>query len=191
MSKGSRLHKSNVNESNITRGVLVDLSTVLSLGENTSPKRAFHTLQDDDTGLVHTNTGNTSEVRCISNATTGEGNQSSLADFEPKAHGISPKNEAPNLSISAKDGPNIVHTSFKEQPAKAVDIPSSSLRCALSLMCRQFDPENYSRSKGDLNVSDDMESEEDVEFVFDETVNLLKSTKMRVNTYMSLDVSKT
>ncbi|GJU27393.1 hypothetical protein Tco_1166014, partial [Tanacetum coccineum] len=52
MSEGSRVAKSNVNESNITRGVLVDLSTVLSLGENTSPKRTFHALQDDDTGLM-------------------------------------------------------------------------------------------------------------------------------------------
>ncbi|GJU27394.1 zinc knuckle CX2CX4HX4C containing protein [Tanacetum coccineum] len=122
--------------------------------------------------------------------------------FEPKAHGISPKNRAPNVSISAKDGPNIVHTSSKEQPAKAVDIPSSSYTSGTAkkvgrqvptydLLSQEFDPENYSRSKDDLNVLDDMESEEEVEFVFDKTVNLLKSTKMRVNTYMALDVSKT
>ncbi|GJV27530.1 zinc knuckle CX2CX4HX4C containing protein [Tanacetum coccineum] len=43
--------------------------------------------------------------------------------FEPKAHGNSPKNVTPNVSTSAKDGPNIVS---KKQLAKAVDIPSSS-----------------------------------------------------------------
>ncbi|GJV74900.1 zinc knuckle CX2CX4HX4C containing protein [Tanacetum coccineum] len=38
--------------------------------------------------------------------------------FEPKAHGNLPKNGAPNVSIYAKDGPSIVLTSSKEQPAK-------------------------------------------------------------------------
>nr|GEY93745.1 hypothetical protein [Tanacetum cinerariifolium] len=46
--------------------------------------------------------------------------------FEPKAHGNSPKNEAPNVSTSAKDSLCIVHTSLKNQPVKAVDIHSSS-----------------------------------------------------------------
>ncbi|GKA75735.1 zinc knuckle CX2CX4HX4C containing protein [Tanacetum coccineum] len=39
--------------------------------------------------------------------------------FESKAHGNSPKNGAPNVTTS-------VHTSYTKQPAKAVDIPSSS-----------------------------------------------------------------
>ncbi|GJT29468.1 retrotransposon protein, putative, ty1-copia subclass [Tanacetum coccineum] len=61
--------------------------------------------------------------------------------FEPKAHGNSPKNGAPNVSTSAKD---------------------------------EFDPENCTNSEGDPNsILDDMESEEEVEVVFDETTNLL------------------
>ncbi|GKE18103.1 zinc knuckle CX2CX4HX4C containing protein, partial [Tanacetum coccineum] len=298
MNEGSRVAKSNVNESNITKGVLVDLSIVLSLGENTSPKRAFHALQDDDTSLVGDLVSSETDGACLMRRLVREINlllltvilkkwtmstslfkeeltripvwvklhdvllpifsrdrisriatqigmpimlysfTSSLcidscgwssfghclievkADepikpkvrFEPKAHGISPKNRAPNVSISAKDGHNIVHTSSKEQPAKAVDIPSSSYTSGTAkkvgrqvptsssnnpisnpydLLSQEFDPENCSRSKGDPNVLDDMESEEEVEFVFDETVNLLKSTKMRVNTYMAPDVSKT
>ncbi|GKA59819.1 hypothetical protein Tco_0759132 [Tanacetum coccineum] len=156
MSEGSRVAKSKVNESNIMRDVLAlmrnygkrgDLSTMLSFRENMLPKHMFRIPQDDDTSLPIKQ-----KVR-----------------FEPKAHGISPKNGAPNVSISAKDGPNIVHTSSKEQPAKVDDIPSSG---------------------GDSDVLDDMESEEEVEFVFDETVNLLKTTKIRVSTYKAHDVSK-
>ncbi|GJW31104.1 retrovirus-related pol polyprotein from transposon TNT 1-94 [Tanacetum coccineum] len=45
--------------------------------------------------------------------------------FKPKAHGDSPENGTPNLSTSAKDGLNNVHTSYKKQPPKVVDIPSS------------------------------------------------------------------
>ncbi|GKG32167.1 hypothetical protein Tco_0427117, partial [Tanacetum coccineum] len=61
MSEGSRVSKSKVNESNIMRDVLasmrnygkrVDLSTMLSFGENTLPKHMFRTQQDDDTGLL-------------------------------------------------------------------------------------------------------------------------------------------
>ncbi|GKE00543.1 zinc knuckle CX2CX4HX4C containing protein [Tanacetum coccineum] len=132
--------------------------------------------------------------------------------FEPKAHENSPKNGAPNVFISAKDGPNIMRPSSKEQPAKAVDIPSSSYTSVTAkkeglqvptsssnipiynpydLLSQEFDPENYSKSRGDPHVLDDMESEEEVEVVFDETVNLLKSIKMGASTYTALDVSKT
>ncbi|GKG46033.1 hypothetical protein Tco_0498479, partial [Tanacetum coccineum] len=90
-----------------------------------------------------------------------------------------------------------------EQPAKAVDIPSSSYTSATAkkgglkvptsssniptsnpydLLSQEFDPENYSRSKGDPNVLDDMESEEEVEVVFDETTNLISSTKTGAST---------
>ncbi|GKF79391.1 hypothetical protein Tco_0234959, partial [Tanacetum coccineum] len=58
-----------------------------------------------------------------------------------------------------KDG----HT---KQPTKVVDIPSSSFAKK-----GEFDPENYKRSE------DDSKSEEEVEVIFDESVNLLNSTK--------------
>ncbi|GKC64556.1 zinc knuckle CX2CX4HX4C containing protein [Tanacetum coccineum] len=88
--------------------------------------------------------------------------------FEPKAHGNSPKNEATNVSTSAKDDP----TSSKEEPAKAVDIPSSSYTSATAkkgglkdptissniptsnpydLLSQEFNHENYMRSGGDPN----------------------------------------
>ncbi|GJY14128.1 hypothetical protein Tco_0383437, partial [Tanacetum coccineum] len=95
--------------------------------------------------------------------------------FEPKVHGYSPRNGAPNVSTFAKDGSNSVHTSSKKQLAKAVDIP-------------QFDPESYTRSGGD--VQDDMESVEEVEVVFDETTNLLSSTITGTSTYTAPVVSK-
>ncbi|GKC81069.1 hypothetical protein Tco_1136786 [Tanacetum coccineum] len=41
------------------------------------------------------------------------------------------------------------------------------------------------------DVQDDMESEEDVEVVFDETTNLRSSTIMGDSTYTALDASKT
>ncbi|GKB48784.1 hypothetical protein Tco_0899537 [Tanacetum coccineum] len=107
-------------------------------------------------------------------------------------------NEAANVSTSAKDGPNIVS---KNQPAKAVDIPSSSYtnvttkkggqQVSTSLsnvptsnpydwLSQEFDPENYTRSGGCPNVLDDIKSEEEVEVVFDETVNLPSSKKRRL-----------
>ncbi|GKE48358.1 hypothetical protein Tco_1479616 [Tanacetum coccineum] len=107
--------------------------------------------------------------------------------FEPKAHGNSPKNGAPNVYTSAKDSLSIVHTSLKNQPAKAVDIHSSSytsvatrngvLKASTSssniptsnsydLLPQEFDPENYTRSGGEPNLTqDDMKSEEEIEVV--------------------------
>nr|GEY46793.1 hypothetical protein [Tanacetum cinerariifolium] len=62
--------------------------------------------------------------------------------FEPKAHGNSPKNEAPNVFISAKD-------------AKKGGL----------------------QEWGDPHVSDGMESEEEVEVIFDETVKFAQEYK--------------
>ncbi|GJT43507.1 bifunctional monodehydroascorbate reductase and carbonic anhydrase nectarin-3 [Tanacetum coccineum] len=84
--------------------------------------------------------------------------------FEPTAHEISSKNGVPNVSTSAKDG----HT---KQPTKVVDIPSSS-----SAKKGEFDPENYKRSE------DESKSEDEVEVVFDKSVNLLNSTKRGLST---------
>ncbi|GJY70199.1 hypothetical protein Tco_0473902 [Tanacetum coccineum] len=133
--------------------------------------------------------------------------------FEPKAYGNSLKNEVTNVSTSAKDGSNIVHTSSKEQPAKAVDIPSSSYTSDTAkkgglkdptsssniptsnpydLLSQKFGPKNYTRSRGDPNsVHDDMESGEEVEVVFDETTNFFSSTITRASTYTAPDISKT
>ncbi|GKC54502.1 hypothetical protein Tco_1077247, partial [Tanacetum coccineum] len=122
---------------------------------------------------------------------------------ESKAHGNSPKNRVPNVNT-------FVHTSSTKQPAKAVDIQSSSynrvtgkkggLKTPTSssniptsnpydLLAREFDPENFTRSGGD--VQDDMESEEEVEVVFDETTNLPSSTITGASTYTAPDAFKT
>nr|GEW93649.1 retrovirus-related Pol polyprotein from transposon TNT 1-94 [Tanacetum cinerariifolium] len=116
--------------------------------------------------------------------------------FEPKVHGNLPRNGAPKVYSSAKERSNIVHVSLKKQPARAIDIPSSSyisatvkkggLKAPTSSsnirtsnpyysLSQEFDPNNYTRSGGD--VQDDFESEEEVEVVFDET------------TFTALDVS--
>ncbi|GKB67630.1 zinc knuckle CX2CX4HX4C containing protein, partial [Tanacetum coccineum] len=108
--------------------------------------------------------------------------------FEPKVHGKLPRNGAPKVSTSAKEGSNIMHTSLKKQPTRAIDIPSSSYISASAkkgglkahtsssnipisnpydLLSQEFDPDNYTRSGGDLQ--DDLESGEEVEVVFDET----------------------
>ncbi|GKB64559.1 hypothetical protein Tco_0920745 [Tanacetum coccineum] len=68
------------------------------------------------------------------------------------------------------------------------NIPTSNPYDWLS---QEFDPENYTRSVGAPNVLDDMESDEEVEVVFDETVNLPNSTKTGVSNYTAQDVSNT
>nr|GEV59598.1 RNA-directed DNA polymerase, eukaryota [Tanacetum cinerariifolium] len=105
--------------------------------------------------------------------------------FEPKAHGNSPKNRAPNVSTSTKDSLCIVHTSLNNQPAKAVDthsfsytsvatrneVPKASTSSSnilvsnsYDLLLQEFDPENYTRSGGEPNsTQDDMETEEEIE----------------------------
>ncbi|GKD26692.1 hypothetical protein Tco_1232906 [Tanacetum coccineum] len=56
-------------------------------------------------------------------------------------------------------------------PTSSFNIPTSNLYDMLS---QEFNPENYTNSKGGPNlVLDDMESEEEVEVVFDEITNLL------------------
>nr|GEW08144.1 RNA polymerase II second largest subunit [Tanacetum cinerariifolium] len=57
--------------------------------------------------------------------------------FEPKAHGNSPKNRAPNVFISAKDGLNIVLTSSS-------NIPISN---PYDLLSQEFDLGNYPMSE--------------------------------------------
>ncbi|GJW29494.1 hypothetical protein Tco_0046369 [Tanacetum coccineum] len=136
---------------------------------------------------------------------------------------------------------------IKSNPAKAIDIPSSSYTSVTAKkggpkvstnlsniptsnpydwLSEKFDLENYTRSEGCPNVLDDMESEdvknldlrsrefreaqnsvvdmryevgendgswieEEVEVIFDETVNLANSTKTRASTYTTLEESKT
>ncbi|GJS63841.1 hypothetical protein Tco_0678405 [Tanacetum coccineum] len=59
------------------------------------------------------------------------------------------------------------------------------------LLSQDFDPENCMRNVGELNSAlDDMESEEEVEVIYDETTNL-DSTIMRACTYTAPDAFKT
>ncbi|GKD51642.1 hypothetical protein Tco_1280618, partial [Tanacetum coccineum] len=113
--------------------------------------------------------------------------------FEPKPHGNSQKNEASNVSTSANDGPNFVHSSFKEKPGKAVDIPSSSYTRGFA---KREDLQFPTSSSNILTLNpydalDDMKSEEEVEVVSDETVNFLKCNITGANIQTALEASKT
>ncbi|GJY64411.1 zinc knuckle CX2CX4HX4C containing protein [Tanacetum coccineum] len=94
-------------------------------------------------------------------------------------------NVAPSVSNSAKDCPNNVQWSSKKQHSKDDDIPSSSYTSDTI-------KKDGLTEWGDLNsAQDDMESEEEVEVVFDETVNLLSSIITGADTYTAPNVSKT
>ncbi|GKE64083.1 hypothetical protein Tco_1518244 [Tanacetum coccineum] len=76
-----------------------------------------------------------------------------------------------NSSITIKNGGTNDHTCSS-------NIPTSNLYVALS---QEFDSENYRRS------GEGMESEEEVEVVFDEFANLLKSTSTGASTNTASD----
>nr|GFA22926.1 hypothetical protein [Tanacetum cinerariifolium] len=96
--------------------------------------------------------------------------------FEPKAHRNTSKNEATNVSTFAKDGLNIVHTSLKKYTIVttkkgSLHVPYSSTiptSNPYDLLSQDFDLDNYTMSKGDLDALDDMESVDEVKVVFDE-----------------------
>nr|GEU35649.1 ribonuclease H-like domain, reverse transcriptase, RNA-dependent DNA polymerase [Tanacetum cinerariifolium] len=87
----------------------------------------------------------------------------------------------PDLSYSPAKAVGIPLSSYTSFTAKkgSRQIPTSSFNIPISnpydFLSHEFDPENYSRSGGDSNVVDDMQSEQELEFVFVEIVNLLKS----------------
>ncbi|GJS28163.1 hypothetical protein Tco_0488783 [Tanacetum coccineum] len=113
--------------------------------------------------------------------------------FDPKVHGNSLRNGAPNVSTSANDGPNIVHSSSKENPAKATDIPSPSYtRSSAKKGGLQYPTSSSNILTSNLfDALDDMESDEEVEVVFDEIVNLLNNNITEANIYKAPDASKT
>ncbi|GJU60064.1 hypothetical protein Tco_1237830 [Tanacetum coccineum] len=61
---------------------------------------------------------------------------------------------------------------------------------AYDLLSQEFDPDIYTRSGGDPDALDDMESEKEVEVVFDEIVNL-NITIMEISTFTAQDGFKT
>ncbi|GJV99270.1 hypothetical protein Tco_1554522 [Tanacetum coccineum] len=72
--------------------------------------------------------------------------------------------------LSSKEG-------GRKAPTNSSNILTSN---PYDLLSQEFDPENYTRSGGDPNlVQYDMESEEEVEVVFDETTNLLICSILR------------
>ncbi|GJZ49287.1 hypothetical protein Tco_0603477 [Tanacetum coccineum] len=111
---------------------------------------------------------------------------------DPKAHGNTPKNGAPNVPTSARDGLNVVHTFSKKWPSYAIHIPSSSYTAKnggtndptsssniptsnlYASLSHEFDYENYIRSAGVL------ESKEEVKGVYDESANLSRMTETLV-----------
>nr|GFA21382.1 hypothetical protein [Tanacetum cinerariifolium] len=100
--------------------------------------------------------------------------------FEPKAYENTLKNRALNGSTSAKDG--------KNDPTSSSNFPTPN---PYSLLSQELDPENYSRSGGEPNsVQVDMERDEEVEVVFDESANLLSGSKTEASTstYTAPDV---
>ncbi|GJZ44150.1 zinc knuckle CX2CX4HX4C containing protein [Tanacetum coccineum] len=102
--------------------------------------------------------------------------------FGPKSHGNPQK---------AKDG-NIMHSISKEKPSKAANVPSSSFSHGTTKNgCLQ-----YHSSTSNIYMSnpydtlDDMESDEEVEVVYDETTNLFGNNITRA-TYTASDASNT
>ncbi|GKA24964.1 hypothetical protein Tco_0710997 [Tanacetum coccineum] len=101
------------------------------------------------------------------------------------------------MSTSAKDGskPSSSFSSAsskkggRKAPTNSSNIPTSN---PYDLLSQEFDHENYTRSVGDPNlVQNVLESEEEVEVVFDETTNLLSSSITGASTYTAPDVFKT
>ncbi|GJT69213.1 hypothetical protein Tco_1028499 [Tanacetum coccineum] len=100
------------------------------------------------------------------------------------------------MSTSAKDSskPSSSFSSAsskkggRKAPTNSTNIPTSN---PYDLLSQEFDHENYT-SVGDPNlVHNVLESEEEVEVVFDETTNLLSSSITGASTYTAPDVFKT
>ncbi|GJV25912.1 hypothetical protein Tco_1378607 [Tanacetum coccineum] len=113
--------------------------------------------------------------QCPMNATTIPNvvmNNNGFQRFDPKAYGN---------SQTANDGPNGVHSSSKEKPIKAANISSSSYTRGSPMK----DDLQYPTSASNIPTSnpydalDDMESDEEIEVVFDETINLLDNNIIR------------
>ncbi|GJZ86343.1 hypothetical protein Tco_0657953 [Tanacetum coccineum] len=103
--------------------------------------------------------------------------------FDPKAHGN---------SQTTNDGPNSVHSSSKEKPIKAANITSSFYTRGSPMKGDVQYPTSASNipTSNPYDALDDKESDEEVEFVFDETINLLESNIMKAKN-TTLDTSKT
>ncbi|GJR06005.1 hypothetical protein Tco_0528989 [Tanacetum coccineum] len=92
-------------------------------------------------------------------------------NFELKAHGSLPKNEAPKVSTTNKDDP------FKKQPAMNGGPHVLKNKPSVS-------------TSNPYDVLDDMDNEEEAEVVFDESVNF-KSTTRGASPFKALDGLKT
>ncbi|GJT18231.1 hypothetical protein Tco_0876937 [Tanacetum coccineum] len=72
-------------------------------------------------------------------------------------HGNSPKNRAPNMSTSTKDGSKPSSSFYsasskkgdRKAPTNLSNMPTSN---PYDLLSQEFDPENYTRSRGDPNL---------------------------------------
>ncbi|GJV92475.1 putative reverse transcriptase domain-containing protein [Tanacetum coccineum] len=78
-------------------------------------------------------------------------------------------------------------TFWKSHAPSSSTVPTSN---AYDLLSQEFDPEIYTRSGGDSDALNDMESEKEVEVVFDEIVNL-NITIMEISTFTAPDDFKT
>ncbi|GKD47867.1 hypothetical protein Tco_1276843 [Tanacetum coccineum] len=103
--------------------------------------------------------------------------------FDPKSH--------ENLQ-NANDALNIVHSVSKEKSTKAANITSSSYTRGFAKKGGLQYPTRASNihTSNPYDALDDMESDEEVEVVFDETANFLDSNITRAN-YTVLDAFKT
>nr|GEV62773.1 hypothetical protein [Tanacetum cinerariifolium] len=90
-------------------------------------------------------------------------------DYDAKRYDASHSTKAGSLSNRRSDlSPRLLETQLRKVLALLI-FPNSN---PYDLLSQEFDPENYTRSGGELNsVQDDMESEEEVEVVFNESVN--------------------
>ncbi|GJY65051.1 hypothetical protein Tco_0466511 [Tanacetum coccineum] len=92
------------------------------------------------------------------------------------------------LGNTKKNGDHIVSTTSHEVSTISSSIPTSN---PYDLLSQKFDPEKYKRCRGESSlVVDDVDSEEEVEVVFYESINLLSGTRKEASTsnYMVSDV---
>nr|GEX43037.1 hypothetical protein [Tanacetum cinerariifolium] len=102
--------------------------------------------------------------------------------FDPKAHGN---------SQTANDGPNSVHLSSKEKPIKDANLTSFSYTRSSLMKGDLYYPTSTSNipTSNPYDALDDMESDKEVEVVFDETINSLDNNIMKAKN-MAPDASK-
>ncbi|GJW68116.1 zinc knuckle CX2CX4HX4C containing protein [Tanacetum coccineum] len=150
-----------------------DLCMVFGHVHDQSPKKVTVTSiaekTNDEFQMVASKKKN-GKAKSVNSGKSGDQSVKQSVRYEPKAATNVPKTGVPNMVNSSKSGSSHVSPMPKIQPLKA-NVPPVSSRRSLNVV-----------KGGNITVSNsyaslDDESEEEVENVFDESANLLNSTK--------------